>query len=72
MSFLICERHNKIEKVGAKVAPNGFICMNRYCPNSFKVFCGACKNEHRDHSIKVLSIEDIIFLTDRLVKTPFL
>ncbi len=72
MSFLICQKHNKVEKIGSKVPANSYICMNRYCPNSFKIICGACKNDHRDHSIKVLTIEDVIFLTQRLIKTPFL
>lgn len=71
MSFLICEKHGKWEKAGSKVAVNGYICMNRYCPDSFKVFCAACKNDHRDHSIKVLTIEDVGFLVERLLKAPF-
>jgi hypothetical protein len=45
--------------------------MNRYCPDSFKVFCANCKNDHRDHAIKVLSIEDTTFLLERLLKLPF-
>jgi len=45
-----------------KVNSNGYICMNRYCPDSFKVICQACKNDHRDHHVKVLSVEDTIFL----------
>ncbi len=45
--------------------------MNRYCPDSFRVFCSACKNDHRDHSIKVLTIEDVGFLVERLLKAPF-
>lgn len=45
--------------------------MNRYCPSSFKVFCTACKNDHRDHAIKILTLEDVSFLVDRLLKTPF-
>jgi len=45
--------------------------MNRYCPESFKVFCAACKNDHRDHAIKILTLEDVSFLVDRLLKTPF-
>jgi hypothetical protein len=46
--------------------------MNRFCPQAFTVFCLACKPEHRDHSIKVLTIEDLTFLADRLLKTPFM
>jgi hypothetical protein len=61
-----------VEKAGSKVAANGLICMNRFCPNAFTIFCLACKAEHRDHAIKVLTIEDLSFLTDRLLKTPFL
>jgi hypothetical protein len=71
MSYLICEKHNKLEKIGSKIPNNGYICMNRYCPDSFKVFCATCKNDHRDHSIKVLTIEDVSFLVDRLLKAPF-
>jgi hypothetical protein len=71
MSFVICEKHNKVEKAGAKVAANSYICMNRYCPNAFNIFCVTCKSEHRDHAIKVLTFEDVCFLTDRLLKTPF-
>lgn len=71
MAFLICAKHNKYEKVGSKVPNTGHVCMNRYCPDSFKVFCSTCKNEHRDHAIKILTIEDITFLVERLLKTPF-
>ena len=65
------EKHNKYEKNGNKVAVNAYVCMNRYCPDSFKVFCSACKNDHRDHAMKILTIEDITFLVDRLLKAPF-
>jgi hypothetical protein len=46
--------------------------MNRFCPQAFTVLCLTCKPEHRDHSIKVLTIEDLTFLADRLLKTPFM
>lgn len=72
MSFVICEKHNKAERVGTRAAANSYICMNRFCPNAFGVFCLTCKAEHRDHSIKVLTIEDLTFLLERLLKTPFL
>lgn len=71
MSFLICEKHNRVEKTSSKMVTSGFICMNRYCPDSFHVICPTCKNEHRDHAIKVLTIEDLSFLLDRLIKSPF-
>lgn len=45
--------------------------MNRYCPDSFKVICSACKVDHRDHANKVLTVEDATFLIERLMKTPF-
>lgn len=35
------------------------------------MFCSGCKNDHRDHSIKVLTIEDVSFLVERLLKAPF-
>jgi hypothetical protein len=44
--------------------------MNKYCPDSFKVFCSACESEHEDHVIKILTIEDVSFLIDRLLKVP--
>jgi hypothetical protein len=44
MSFLICEKHNKNEKSADRALVNGHICMNKYCPLSFKVFCSMCKN----------------------------
>lgn len=72
MSFVICEKHNRVEKLATKVAANGYVCMNRFCPAAFTLFCSACKPDHRDHSVKVLTLEDIGFLTDRLLKTPFL
>lgn len=71
MSYLLCEKHNKIEKTASKIPVNGLICLNRYCPESFKVFCATCKTDHRDHAVKVLTIEDVSFLVDRLLKTPF-
>ena len=33
--------------------------------------CALCKNEHRDHANKVLTLEDITFLIERLLKSPF-
>lgn len=71
MEFLICEKHKKVEKIGTKVNTNGYVCMNRYCPDAFKVFCSTCKNDHRDHAIKILTIEDTTFLIERLLKQPF-
>lgn len=71
MEFLICEKHKKTEKVVSKVNANGYVCMNRYCPDSFKIFCSNCKNDHRDHAIKVLTLEDTTFLIERLLKHPF-
>jgi hypothetical protein len=71
MSYLICEKHSKSEKSGSKMLTNGYICMNRYCPDSFKVLCSSCKNDHRDHSAKILTIEDVSFLVERLLKSPF-
>jgi hypothetical protein len=71
MSFLICGKHEKREKQASKVGVTGHVCMNRYCPNSFQVFCGSCKNDHRDHAVKVLSLEDLSFLLERLLKAPF-
>jgi hypothetical protein len=71
MSYLICEKHNKIEKSSNKLGSTAQVCMNRYCPNSFKIFCATCKIDHRDHAFKILTLEDITFLVDRLLKTPF-
>ena len=71
MSFLICEKHGRTEKSSAKMLTNGHVCMNRYCPDCFTVFCPSCKNDHRDHAIKVLNIEDLSFLLERLSKAPF-
>jgi hypothetical protein len=45
--------------------------MNKYCPNAYTILCNLCKNEHRDHQVKILTIEDIAFLIDRLLKMPF-
>lgn len=45
--------------------------MNRYCPEAYTILCSACRNEHRDHTVKVLTIEDVSFLVERLLKTPF-
>lgn len=70
MAFLICEKHGKSEKVGDRAMINGHICMNKYCPDAFKVFCSGCKNEHRDHTNKVLTLEDVSFLLERLLKSP--
>lgn len=56
MSFVICDKHKKVEKLSSKVITNGYVCMNRYCPDSFKVLCATCKNDHRDHANKLLSI----------------
>jgi len=70
MSFVICSKHNKTEKTAAKVSANTYICMNPNCPNSFKVLCFGCKNEHKDHINQVISIEDATFLVDRLMTTP--
>lgn len=45
--------------------------MNRYCQESFLPLCQACKSDHRDHSNKILTLEDITFLIERLLKSPF-
>jgi hypothetical protein len=45
--------------------------MNRYCPSAYIVLCSQCRVEHRDHEVKILSIEDIAFMIDRLLKMPF-
>ena len=50
---------------------NANVCMNRYCPNSFTVMCSLCKTEHRDHSIKILTLEDVRLFVEKLLKTPF-
>lgn len=55
-SFLICAKHNRTEKISSKVPVNSYVCMNRYCPDSFKVFCSACKMDHRDHANKILTV----------------
>lgn len=70
MAFIICEKHHKGEKTGDRALINGHICMNKYCPDSFKVFCSNCKNEHKDHSNKILSLEDFSFLLERHLKSP--
>lgn len=69
--LLICQKHKKYEKNLAVIPNNYYICLNRYCPSSFTVICANCKQDHRDHIVKLLSIEDICFLVDRLLKTPF-
>ena len=71
MEFPICEKHKKVEKTMHKVSTNAYVCMNRYCPDSYKVFCCNCKNDHRDHQMKLLTIEDTVFLLERLQKQPF-
>lgn len=71
MSYVICDKHKKTEKLTSKLITNAYLCMNRYCPDSFKVVCPTCKNDHRDHANKVLTIEDTTFLLDRLLKLPF-
>ena len=35
------------------------------------MLCSSCKPDHRDHAIKILNIEDLAFLIDRMLKTPF-
>jgi len=45
--------------------------MNRYCPDAYSFLCSVCKPEHKDHAMKVLTIEDAAFLVDRLLKMPF-
>jgi hypothetical protein len=69
--FLICSKHNRTEKTATKVPTNTFICMHSDCPHSYRVLCNGCKNDHKDHSNKVLTIEDATFLVDRLMTTPF-
>lgn len=54
-----------------QIPTNCYICMNKYCPNAYTILCNLCKNEHRDHQVKILTIEDIAFLIDRLLKMPF-
>lgn len=71
MSFLVCERHNRFEKSGSNVMTSGQICLERECLNGYKVICEGCKKDHRNHAIKLLTIEDVSFLLDRLVKMPF-
>lgn len=71
MSFLICERHNRLEKSGSNVMTSGQICLDRECLDGYRVICEGCKKDHRNHAIKLLTIEDVSFLLDRLVKMPF-
>lgn len=35
-----------------------------------KVICDDCENDHKQHSSDVLSIEDVSFLLERLLKLP--
>lgn len=46
------------------------ICLNRYCPKAYTMLCSACRPDHRDHTTKIMSIEDLCFLLDRLLKKP--
>lgn len=68
---LVCSRHGKREANMSMIANNYYICMNRYCPDAYQVLCSACRQDHRDHTISLLSIEDLCFLIDRLLKMPF-
>lgn len=68
---LVCDRHQKYETNMSMISTNYYICMNRYCPDAYKVLCSSCRQDHRDHTINILSIEDICFLIDRLLKMPF-
>ena len=70
MNYPICTRHARSESA-ARLTSNAFLCLNRYCPESFSLFCATCKHEHRDHAFKVLSLEDASFLVERLLKTPY-
>lgn len=54
-----------------QIPMNYYVCLNRYCPHAYNILCSVCKAEHRDHQVKVLTIEDIAFLVDRLLKMPF-
>ncbi len=56
MEFLICEKHKKIEKLAHKVTGLTHVCLNRYCNLSYIPFCTICKNDHRDHSNKLLPL----------------
>lgn len=69
--IVVCEKHQKRETNMAMISTNYYICMNRYCPNAYQVLCSSCRPDHRDHTINILSIEDICFLIDRLLKMPF-
>lgn len=67
MNFLICKKHNKVEKAIEKAMANGFICMNKNCQESSKIICSVCKNEHRDHTNKILSLENTSLLLQSLI-----
>jgi len=70
-SVVVCDKHNKSESNLSLILSNYYVCMNRYCPDAYKVLCSACKTDHRDHAIKILNIEDLAFLIDRMLKMPF-
>lgn len=68
MSYLICEKHNKHEKLGSRTVTNALLCLDRTCPESFKVLCSVCQPQHQKHANQLLSIEDASFLIQRLLK----
>jgi hypothetical protein len=70
MEWTICNKHKKKEKTFQRVLPSACVCMNRYCPSSFTVMCSACKPEHRDHTIKILTLEDVQNFLNKFIKSP--
>lgn len=56
--YLVCSKHNKTEPLNDRFAKNVYICVNKYCPNSFELACVKCRTEfHKDHVVKFLTLE---------------
>ena len=54
--MLVCQKHNKKESNLALVLNQYCVCLNKYCPDSFKMLCSACRPSHRDHATKMMSL----------------
>lgn len=68
--LLVCERHQKRELNPRMLPTNSYVCLHRDCRQAFTMLCSACRTDHRDHSTKIMSMEDLSFLMERLLKRP--